>query len=870
MDVMRECFNGCTNLTIIPKNLLPATTLAGECYYSMFNGCTSLTEAPELPAINLANKCYLNMFTGCSSLIKAPNLPASSLIYSCYTAMFESCTSLQEAPILSSTNLSPSCYEIMFYNCTSLIQPPELPATTLANKCYSQMFYGCTSLTFTPYLPAETLVSGCYYDMFEGCYNIENVRVGFTNWNDNLSATTDWLKGVAFNGTFISDESLAEIHDDSHIPVNWEVEPKNLTFVADEANSTIKLVVIPTNSSTYDGVQDSTTSGLQYRTSINGNWSNYTLSSVITLTNVNDYVQFKNTANKLTSINNKDVVRFQMTGKIKGKGSIQSLLNYSNSCYNFCYHQLFCNCTSLLTAPKMTATKEIGIWSYRDMFFGCTSLTIAPKLPALNLNHSGSYIAMFMNCTGLIEAPPLLPSKTLSTSCYSYMFFGCRSLTHAPEIQANILTYPSFENMFANCTSLSSINVNFTNWENNSVIFTNNWVNNVSSTGTFIKPLELIDERGASKIPENWNIVKKLDYIVGTGTQYIDTEIVPTGFLEIEVDCQGPINIGCRTGWGDNEFRISSSNSYIDCPFGSEFARISNKNTIKKSKIKFGTDGKFYQNNILIHESSSTLSSQSYSIHIFSVNTSGTPVCQTANGYIYGVKIWRDHNLIMDLIPAKDQNSIVCMYDKVTNTFLYNAGTGNFIAPPPSYKVLNYLESTGTQYITTNYIFDANDKSSEVEIKFYLPQNITSEYDCHFGARGPSNNALYSSVNHIRVGEGINGQTYWDVIPRNQDVIFNFKNGKFSINGVETDTSMLPSIEYGFDLFTMNDNGNHTKFIAPSGTKIYYCKFLESGILVHNYIPILDHNNISCMYDLKTDTYYYNKGTGNFNYELID
>ena len=48
--------------------LLPATTLANDCYYSMFCDCTGLTSAPELPATTLESNCYREMFYGCTNL----------------------------------------------------------------------------------------------------------------------------------------------------------------------------------------------------------------------------------------------------------------------------------------------------------------------------------------------------------------------------------------------------------------------------------------------------------------------------------------------------------------------------------------------------------------------------------------------------------------------------------------------------------------------------------------------------------------------------------------------------------------------------------------------------------------------------------
>lgn len=86
-------FSGCKSLTKAP--VLPATTLASDCYSTMFNR-TSLTEAPELPATTLPYACYYHMFSGCQSLIKAPELTATTLANICFQGMFIDCSSLNE------------------------------------------------------------------------------------------------------------------------------------------------------------------------------------------------------------------------------------------------------------------------------------------------------------------------------------------------------------------------------------------------------------------------------------------------------------------------------------------------------------------------------------------------------------------------------------------------------------------------------------------------------------------------------------------------------------------------------------------------------------------------------------------------------
>ena len=151
------------------KLALPATTLADQCYYSMFSVCTALTTAPALPATTLANQCYYSMFSSCTSLTTAP----------------------------------------------------ALPATTLANQCYYSMFYHCTSLTAAPALPATTLAQNCYNNMFAGCPYLNSITVGATSWN--ASAAYNWVDGVSATGTFTKPSGTNIPTGTSGIPSGWTV-----------------------------------------------------------------------------------------------------------------------------------------------------------------------------------------------------------------------------------------------------------------------------------------------------------------------------------------------------------------------------------------------------------------------------------------------------------------------------------------------------------------------------------------------------------------------------------------------------------------------------------------------------------------------
>ena len=194
----------------------------------------------------------------------------------------------------------------------------------------------------------------------------------------------------------------------------------------------------------------------------------------------------------------------------------------------YCYQYMFTGCTSLTTAPELPAT-TLASDCYYDMFFGCTNLTTAPELPATTLANEcyyrmfgsctslttapelptttlaqGCYFNMFKGCTALTTAPEL-PATTLANACYEYMFESCTSLTTAPELPATTLTQSCYINMFNGCTSLNYIKAMFTTTP--SAKYTNNWVKNVASSGTFVKnSAAQWNVSGVNGIPTGWSV----------------------------------------------------------------------------------------------------------------------------------------------------------------------------------------------------------------------------------------------------------------------------------------------------------------------------------------------------------------------------
>ena len=465
-----------------------------------------------------------------------------------FVELFKDCSGLLTAPQLPATTLAEGCYAAMFRNCTSLTAAPDLPASTLVEECYNEMFMNCTSLSTAPYLPATTLVEECYSNMFNGCSNLSSISVAFKQWNrvPVKYATNSWVYNVASTGIFTKPEALSEEYGYNRIPTEWRVINKDqpLTFKSIDGIGGVAL-------NQYGSPQEI---DIQYNKN-NVGWTNYTLGQTIIL-NQNETVAFSG-ANDHFSKDNENFYYFSMGGQIEASGNIMSLMNFSDSCTNYCFYNLFRDCDDLLIAPQLSATgladgcyynmffncsslieapslPATGLADgcyygmfykcsnltaapdilpattltqdcYCRMFYGCSSLTVAPQLPAMTLNNA-CYRSMFQNCISLTAAPAL-PATSVSSQCYMYMFRNCSGLVEAPQLPATRLYSQCYEGMFAQCSNLSSISVAFTDW--NTANGTGGWMNGVADQGIFYKSIDLAKEHGEGRIPYTWQVVNK-------------------------------------------------------------------------------------------------------------------------------------------------------------------------------------------------------------------------------------------------------------------------------------------------------------------------------------------------------------------------
>lgn len=188
------------------------------------------------------------------------------------------------------------------------------------------------------------------------------------------------------------------------------------------------------------------------------------------------------------------------------------------------------------------------------------------------------------------------------------------------------------------------------------------------------------------------------------------------------------------------------------------------------------------------------------------------------------------------------------------------------------YTPLTYIESTGTQYINAN--LPGYTDGFKVELKYNFSDNRSNQF--LWGAEGnsPYNRNYFkrSSMTILEVGAyNYNTTNYYTFVGTDYEAIVKtLKNieQSLTINGTETwsttsyisqdRTSLTPFI------FALNARGNASEY---SYMKLYYIKFYDKdNTLLRDFIPVLDSNNVPCLYDNVSQSFFYNEGTGTFLY----
>ena len=411
---------------------------------------------------------------------------------------------------------------------------------------------------------------------------------------------------------------------------------------------------------------------------------------------------------------------------------------------------------------------------------------------------------------------------------------------------------------------------------------------------------EYVEEEEENTHVDLPNGYTKLDYLYSEGNQYIDTGYVPTNETGLYIDCQSyntkiSSPFGCRNNTStDSRFYTHRASSaialgwitYESISTTSSFRtrRYESRLNFKNSRIAKITMGDEYEHEKVLSDLSFTPTSP---IYIFDYSINGNVAgasLTTENGHcgkIFRAKISQGDIVVRDYVPALDPDGIPCMFEVFTGEAYYNQGSGKFLTPldfqrtkvPKNFKRVPWLESSGTQYINTGYIPN-NETGLWIKYRKNNPATATG-LQIPFGASGGGSYIYPPSINNTYLQYSWNGYTttngsyYYVDDGEACESSLNFYNSRIisftssQNNFYKTNTANIGAITKPLYVFSFNDNGTARYSLIG---KVYRAKISQLDTVVRDYLPCIDEAGIPCMYDLVTQTAYYNVGTNKFSF----
>ena len=253
------------------------------------------------------------------------------------------------------------------------------------------------------------------------------------------------------------------------------------------------------------------------------------------------------------------------------------------------------------------------------------------------------------------------------------------------------------------------------------------------------------------------NRYQRVEYIESTGTQYIDTGVIPT--IDTTVECEIAQHTGDRFIYGSrtsatasdkHTFNFSTNNQIYPQLWSSNTDAISYRyNLGDVVTIKNGKDGAFVNGALVKSYTGVTFTESTLPMYLFGLNTPAEVVTKRSFvGRIYFFKIWEKGTLIRDYVPCyRKSDGVIGLYEKVSGNFYTNAGTNSFIKG----EDIEDIKTEHRDYVINH--FNSYSKS-EISLSKQIKQVIVKVYD--YSKEG---NEIKSSNTEISVNIGEVGET---------------------------------------------------------------------------------------------------------------
>ena len=186
---------------------------------------------------------------------------------------------------------------------------------------------------------------------------------------------------------------------------------------------------------------------------------------------------------------------------------------------------------------------------------------------------------------------------------------------------------------------------------------------------------------------------------------------------------------------------------------------------------------------------------------------------------------------------------------------------------PSGYTELEYIQSSGTQYINTGFKPTGN---TRVVVDF-LAYNQTTAQQGIFGSRPGASGRFTLFTGHSTTSLQVDYNTEKSLADQDVEIsgldltkrVNISMSNKLVIDGATVSSTAVKSFTSTYDMYLFANN-NVGAVQLPSSLNLYSCAIYDDNTLVRNFVPCKNPDGVVGLYDSVNSQFYQNAGTGSF------
>lgn len=221
-------------------------------------------------------------------------------------------------------------------------------------------------------------------------------------------------------------------------------------------------------------------------------------------------------------------------------------------------------------------------------------------------------------------------------------------------------------------------------------------------------------------------------------------------------------------------------------------------------------------------------------------------------GHIYNTKILEDFSYSFNAVYVTDNNSEIIKIDKY-------CGNSNSWIQIEDYVLIQYIQSTGSQYINT-LINPNGNMQYDLKMTDILASGVL------FGAYNSSwvdGSGLYTSMTDKTYDWFHYYENYRTSQKSEANEIININKGVFIVNGSQKYDAGSKAFIVNKPLYIFAGNMGGA-LEQPTICSLHYFKIYDGETLVRDFVPVKNQQGVACLYDKVSQTLFYNEGSGSF------